>query len=80
MKSQKVLIKSTFFSVLYISLHRYDGGWFFPGSHEGNYDMVGEGPGKGFNVNIPWHYVSTEQYLNSTTIEVRGIYHENMPL
>ena len=63
MKSQKVLIKSTFFSVLYISLHRYDGGWFFPGSHEGNYDMVGEGPGKGFNVNIPWHYVSTEQCL-----------------
>jgi len=41
--------------VLYISLHRYDYGAFFPQSEDANYDMVGEGGGKGFNVNIPWN-------------------------
>jgi len=41
--------------VLYISLHRYDYGGFFPQSSDANYDMVGEGAGKGFNVNIPWN-------------------------
>ncbi|XP_072365285.1 histone deacetylase 9-like isoform X2 [Scyliorhinus torazame] len=38
--------------VLYISLHRYDEGNFFPGS--GAPDEVGSGPGEGFNVNIAW--------------------------
>jgi len=42
-------------NVLYISLHRYDYGAFFPQSSDANYDMVGEGAGKGFNVNIPWN-------------------------
>ncbi|XP_072833572.1 histone deacetylase 4 isoform X3 [Pogona vitticeps] len=37
-------------NVLYISLHRYDDGNFFPGS--GAPDEVGIGPGVGFNVNI----------------------------
>ncbi|XP_006893501.1 PREDICTED: histone deacetylase 4 [Elephantulus edwardii] len=37
-------------SVLYISLHRYDDGNFFPGS--GAPDEVGTGPGVGFNVNM----------------------------
>ena len=45
-------------SVLYISIHRYDGGSFFPGSSEGDRFMVGRGDGTGFNVNIPWHGVS----------------------
>ncbi|KAB0356230.1 hypothetical protein FD754_000386, partial [Muntiacus muntjak] len=36
--------------VLYISLHRYDDGNFFPGS--GAPDEVGTGPGVGFNVNM----------------------------
>uniref|UniRef100_A0A8C9SFX9 Histone deacetylase n=1 Tax=Scleropages formosus TaxID=113540 RepID=A0A8C9SFX9_SCLFO len=39
-------------SVLYISLHRYDDGNFFPGS--GAPEEVGLGPGVGFNVNIAW--------------------------
>ncbi|XP_069760746.1 histone deacetylase 5 isoform X7 [Narcine bancroftii] len=38
--------------VLYISLHRYDDGNFFPGS--GASDEVGTGLGVGFNVNIAW--------------------------
>ncbi|XP_041855008.1 histone deacetylase 5 isoform X2 [Melanotaenia boesemani] len=39
-------------NVLYISLHRYDDGNFFPGS--GAPEEVGSGPGVGFNVNIAW--------------------------
>nr|XP_048271363.1 histone deacetylase 9 isoform X5 [Myodes glareolus] len=39
-------------SVLYISLHRYDEGNFFPGSGAPN--EVGVGLGEGFNINIAW--------------------------
>uniref|UniRef100_A0AAQ4NR84 Histone deacetylase n=1 Tax=Gasterosteus aculeatus aculeatus TaxID=481459 RepID=A0AAQ4NR84_GASAC len=39
-------------SVLYISLHRYDDGNFFPGS--GAPEEVGSGAGVGFNVNVAW--------------------------
>ncbi|XP_053556051.1 histone deacetylase 5 isoform X2 [Bombina bombina] len=38
--------------VLYMSLHRYDDGNFFPGS--GSPEEVGSGCGVGFNVNIAW--------------------------
>ncbi|XP_054640681.1 histone deacetylase 7 [Dunckerocampus dactyliophorus] len=39
-------------SVLYLSLHRYDHGNFFPGS--GSPAEVGCGAGEGFNVNVAW--------------------------
>uniref|UniRef100_A0A8D3B4I4 Histone deacetylase n=1 Tax=Scophthalmus maximus TaxID=52904 RepID=A0A8D3B4I4_SCOMX len=39
-------------NVLYISLHRYDNGNFFPGS--GAPEEVGSAAGVGFNVNIAW--------------------------
>ncbi|KAK1877555.1 Histone deacetylase 5 [Dissostichus eleginoides] len=39
-------------SVLYVSLHRYDDGNFFPGS--GAPEEVGSAAGVGFNVNIAW--------------------------
>ncbi|XP_073094827.1 histone deacetylase 9 isoform X1 [Manis javanica] len=39
-------------SILYISLHRYDEGNFFPGSGAPN--EVGTGLGEGFNINIAW--------------------------
>nr|XP_023682593.1 histone deacetylase 7-like isoform X2 [Paramormyrops kingsleyae] len=39
-------------SVLFISLHRYDDGNFFPGS--GGPTEVGSGTGEGFNVNVAW--------------------------
>uniref|UniRef100_A0A8B9LAX4 Protein deacetylase HDAC6 n=1 Tax=Astyanax mexicanus TaxID=7994 RepID=A0A8B9LAX4_ASTMX len=42
-------------SVLYISLHRYEDGLFFPSSEDANYDKVGQGKGAGYNVNIPWN-------------------------
>ncbi|XP_070794119.1 histone deacetylase 7 isoform X1 [Pituophis catenifer annectens] len=39
-------------NVLYLSLHRYDDGNFFPGS--GAADEVGSGAGEGFTVNVAW--------------------------
>ncbi|XP_063210301.1 histone deacetylase 5 isoform X1 [Chroicocephalus ridibundus] len=39
-------------NVLYISLHRYDDGNFFPGS--GAPEEVGSGMGVGYNINIAW--------------------------
>ncbi|KAM9296115.1 histone deacetylase 5 [Gastrophryne carolinensis] len=39
-------------NVLYVSLHRYDDGNFFPGS--GSPEEVGTGSGVGYNVNIAW--------------------------
>ncbi|XP_028307943.1 histone deacetylase 6-like [Gouania willdenowi] len=41
-------------SVLYISLHRYDNGAFFPSSVDAAPDRVGLGKGAGFNVNVAW--------------------------
>ncbi len=41
-------------SVLYVSLHRYDHGTFFPSDAEANYTSMGTGAGIGKTVNIPW--------------------------
>lgn len=41
--------------VLYISIHRYDYGNFFPRSKDADYTQVGQGAGRGFNVNIAWN-------------------------
>lgn len=40
--------------VLYMSLHRYEGGKFYPGTDYGSHTKTGEGKGEGYNVNIPW--------------------------
>ncbi|KAK7053323.1 Histone deacetylase hda1 [Paramarasmius palmivorus] len=41
-------------SILYISLHRYEGGTFYPSGPFGALYSCGEGPGLGYSVNIPW--------------------------
>ena len=41
--------------VLYISIHRFDGGTFFPGKDDADHDRVGEGAGKGYNINVAWN-------------------------
>ncbi|KAH7913895.1 histone deacetylase clr3 [Hygrophoropsis aurantiaca] len=41
-------------SVLYISLHRYERGQFYPCGPFGSMESSGEGPGLGYSVNIPW--------------------------
>lgn len=40
--------------VLYISVHRYDNSAFYPYSKESSSMFIGEGEGKGFNLNIAW--------------------------
>lgn len=40
--------------VLYISLHRYENGKFYPGTKYGLHTQSGEGAGEGFSLNIPW--------------------------
>ncbi|KAH8080278.1 histone deacetylase complex protein [Cristinia sonorae] len=41
-------------TVLYISIHRYEGGKFYPNGPFGGLDSCGEGKGLGYSVNIPW--------------------------
>ncbi|VDQ02721.1 unnamed protein product [Trichobilharzia regenti] len=48
--------------VLFISIHRYEKGNFWPNLREANYDFIGEGLGKGYNINIPLEDVS-KHYL-----------------
>ncbi|ORX86967.1 Arginase/deacetylase [Anaeromyces robustus] len=40
--------------ILYISIHRYDGGNFYPYSSDADMDVVGGEHAKGRNINIPW--------------------------
>ena len=39
-------------NVLYVSLHRYDAGQFYPGT--GKPSSTGKGRGAGYNINIGW--------------------------
>lgn len=41
-------------NVLYMSIHRYEDGRFYPASSYGGLDKVGEGEGIGKTVNVPW--------------------------
>ncbi|KAF4520113.1 hypothetical protein B566_EDAN010269 [Ephemera danica] len=47
--------------VMYVSLHRYDNGSFFPATMsataaaEASSEFVGSGPGKGFSINVAWN-------------------------
>nr|XP_037286423.1 histone deacetylase 6-like [Rhipicephalus microplus] len=41
--------------VLYVSIHRYDNGSFFPCLPEANFEAVGNGAGRGFNINVAWN-------------------------
>jgi len=67
--------------VLYMSLHRYDYASFFPGSEDANYDLVGEGAGTGFNVNIPWNgrKMGDSEYLLAFNNIVLPIAYEYRP-
>jgi len=40
--------------VLYVSLHRYENGTFYPGTTFGHYDQVGGPEARGTSVNVPW--------------------------
>ncbi|XP_067420442.1 polyamine deacetylase HDAC10 isoform X4 [Emydura macquarii macquarii] len=55
--SGKVLNGMALVSVLYYSWHRYEHQKFWPLLRESDYDAVGQGEGKGFNINVPWNKV-----------------------
>ena len=38
---------------MYFSIHRYEHGVYWPNLRESDSDFVGEGPGQGFNINVP---------------------------
>ncbi|XP_057574291.1 histone deacetylase 6 isoform X2 [Hippopotamus amphibius kiboko] len=42
-------------SVLYISLHRYDHGTFFPMGDKGASSQIGQAAGTGFTINVAWN-------------------------
>ena len=52
-------------NVLYISLHVFRGGQFYPNLPDGNFTYPGVGDGIGKNVNIPWeeHGMGDAEYL-----------------
>ena len=54
-------------SVLYASIHRYENGHFYP--NHGSSDRIGEGEGKGYNINIGWD-VGEETVTNDDYIYV----------
>uniref|UniRef100_A0A5K3F7I6 Hist_deacetyl domain-containing protein n=1 Tax=Mesocestoides corti TaxID=53468 RepID=A0A5K3F7I6_MESCO len=39
--------------VLFISIHRYERQKFWPKLREGDFDFIGDGAGRGFNINVP---------------------------
>lgn len=51
--------------VLYFSIHRYEFGTFWPNLEESNFNFIGEGDGKGYNINIPLNEtgISDADYL-----------------
>lgn len=79
--------------VLYISLHRYDNGKFFPHVPNSSSLNCGEGDGLGFNINICWNLpekkpntpyereesVGDEEYASAFRKIVMPILHEYSP-
>ncbi|CAI9111825.1 OLC1v1012148C1 [Oldenlandia corymbosa var. corymbosa] len=51
--------------VLFFSVHRHEFGAFYPGGDDGSYEMIGKGPGAGYNINVPWesHSCGDADYL-----------------
>ncbi|XP_034834916.1 histone deacetylase 6 isoform X3 [Maniola hyperantus] len=67
--------------ILYISIHRYDDGSFFPNSRDADYTAVGAGRGEGYNVNVPWNKrgMGDAEYMAAFTQVVLPIAYEYNP-
>ncbi|MFS7999824.1 putative histone deacetylase [Helianthus anomalus] len=50
--TQKMFWKDS--RVLVFSVHRHENGSFYPTGDDGSHIMIGEGPGAGYNINVPW--------------------------
>jgi histone deacetylase 6 len=49
-------------SVLYVSIHRFDNGSFYPGPL-GKHSRTGEGKGRGYNVHFPFNVEKSQSKL-----------------
>ncbi|XP_073957715.1 histone deacetylase 6 isoform X3 [Choristoneura fumiferana] len=67
--------------ILFISIHRYDYGTFFPHSKDADHTAVGAGRGEGFNVNVPWNKrgMGDVEYMAAFTQVVLPIAYEYNP-
>lgn len=67
--------------VLYISLHRFELGKYYPGTLAGAADKVGEGAGEGYNINIPWPAPGMDDgdYLYAFNKVIMPVCHEFNP-
>lgn len=52
--TQKMFWKDS--RVLFFSVHRHDFGTFYPANDDGSYNMIGDGAGTGYNINVPWEH------------------------
>ncbi|BFZ09053.1 hypothetical protein BsWGS_12092 [Bradybaena similaris] len=52
--------------VLFVSMHRYEHGEEWPYLRESDYDYIGEGPGKGYTINVPLNETGfgNDEYLS----------------
>ena len=41
---------------MYISLHRYDNGQFYPGTPDADYNFTGGAGAEGYNINVAWNW------------------------
>jgi histone deacetylase 6 len=58
-------------TVLYMSIHRFDNGTFYPGP-AGKYQKVGEGKGRGYNIHFPFN-VDSSKSANPTIAAIKMI-------
>ncbi|CAK1602419.1 unnamed protein product [Parnassius mnemosyne] len=67
--------------IMYMSVHRYDNGSFFPQSRDANYDAVGRARGEGYNINIPWNKrgLGDTEYMAAFTQVILPIAYEYNP-
>ncbi|KAF8927639.1 Histone deacetylase hda1 [Dissophora ornata] len=68
--------------VVYCSIHRYDGGTFYPGDPvAAAHTTIGEGPGRGRNINIPWpcNGMGDSEYIYAFNKVVMPIVYEFAP-
>lgn len=66
---------------MYVSIHRYEQGYWWPNLPESNYDHIGSGPGAGYNVNIPLNVTGNgdTEYLHAWHQVVLPVAHEFQP-
>lgn len=65
--------------VLYFSIHRYEEGAFWPELRESNWDYIGEGRGKGFNINVPLNKTAMENWDYAAIFHQVGRWTHSIP-